>query len=255
MKNLRNLKKLLFVCSAPVALTFTAAQAQTTFLGTDGSDFDSASAWDNNLVSSSNPGIVNTSANSLNRATANFGGGWTINHTAGDLDFSVGGWNVNGGSVGGTYNLSGGSISVTGSGNNDRGNFLVNNIDFNISGGAVSSELTFRITNNGSLNFLAGSGSVTSAAWKQNQTGTMNFVSGWTGFINIATEDEAKWRTMLATTLAGSTFDGVDITEANFDDNFVVTGSTLTLVPEPGTYTLIGGMLALGYVMVRRRRA
>jgi hypothetical protein len=35
------------------------------------------------------------------------------------------------------------------------------------------------------------------------------------------------------------------------------TGSniTLNLIPEPGTYALIGGMLALGYVMVRRRRA
>ena len=252
---MKNLQKLLFVCSAPVALTFTSAQAATTFNGGTGSDFDTA--WDNGLVSSSNPGTVNTSASGLVRATANFGGGWTINHTAGDLEFS-GGWNVNGGRVGGTYNLSGGSISVIGTtpvSKQDTGNFLVNEIDFNISGGAVSSDLTFRITNGGSLHFLAGSGSVTSAAWKSTQSGTMNFVSGWTGFINIATEDEAKWRTMLATTLAGSTFDGVDITEANFDDNFVVTGSTLTLVPEPGTYALIGGMLALGYEMVRRRRA
>ncbi len=32
-----------------------------------------------------------------------------------------------------------------------------------------------------------------------------------------------------------------------------ITGN-LTVVPEPGTYALIGGMLALGYVMVRRRR-
>ena len=254
MKNLRNLKKLLFVCSAPVALTFTTAQAQTTFNGGTGSDFDSA--WDNGLVSSSNPGIVNTSASGLARATASFGGGWTINHTAGDLEFS-GGWNVNGGGVGGTYNLSGGSISVTGTtpvAKQDTGNLVVNNIDFNMSGGAVSCSLTFKI-NNGSMNFQAGSGSLTSAAWNSNSsTGTMNFVSGWTGSINIATEDADSWKTMLATTLAGSTFDGVDITEANFDDFFVVTGSTLTAVPEPGTYALIGGILAFAYVMLRRRR-
>jgi hypothetical protein len=29
---------------------------------------------------------------------------------------------------------------------------------------------------------------------------------------------------------------------------------TLNVVPEPGTYALLGGFLALGYVMVRRRR-
>ena len=171
------------------------------------------------------------------------------------MDFSAGGWNVNGAGVGGTYNLSGGSISVTGSGGQDKGNFLVNGIDFNLSGGAVSSELTFRIANNGSMNFQAGSGTLTSAAWNSSSsTGTMNFVSGWTGFINIATENAASWKTMLATTLAGSTFDGVAITEANFDDNFVVTGSTLTLVPEPGTYAMIGGILAFAFVMLRRRR-
>jgi hypothetical protein len=27
-----------------------------------------------------------------------------------------------------------------------------------------------------------------------------------------------------------------------------------TIIPEPGTYALLGGLLALGYVMVRRRR-
>ena len=32
------------------------------------------------------------------------------------------------------------------------------------------------------------------------------------------------------------------------------TGATLTVVPEPGTYALLGGLLALGHVMLRRRR-
>jgi hypothetical protein len=248
---MRTITKTLFACSALASLSFTTAQAATVFNGGTGGDFDTD--WDNGVVSSSNPGTVNTSASGLVRATANFGGGWTIDHTAGDLDFSAGGWNVNGNGVGGTYNLSAGSISVIGTGAQDKGNFLVNGIDFNLSGGAVSSELTFRITNGGAMNFLAGAGTLTSAAWKDTQDGTMNFVSGWTGFVNIASETAASWKTMLATTLAGSTFDGVVITTANFDDNFIVTGSVLTVVPEPGTYALIGGLLALGYVMVRRR--
>ena len=50
---------------------------------------------------------------------------------------------------------------------------------------------------------------------------------------------------------SGTLTEGVDYT---LD---YTTGSNITLnvVPEPGTYALIGGMLALGYVMVRRRRA
>ena len=246
--------KTLLTLSALAGLSFTAAQAATVFNGSTGSDFDSA--WNNGIVSSSNPGTVNTSASGLVRATASFGGGWTIDHTAGDLQFD-GGWNVNGGGVGGTYNLSGGSIAVTGSGGPnslDKGNFLINDIDFNISAGAVSSDVSFRLANGGAMNFQAGSGTLTSAAWKETQAGTMNFVSDWTGFVNIASETAASWKTMLADTLVGSTFDGVDITLANFDNNFIVTGSTLTIVPEPGTYALIGGMLALGTVMLRRRR-
>jgi hypothetical protein len=33
-----------------------------------------------------------------------------------------------------------------------------------------------------------------------------------------------------------------------------ISNITLTAIPEPGTYALLGGLLALGYVMVRRRR-
>ena len=41
------------------------------------------------------------------------------------------------------------------------------------------------------------------------------------------------------------------ITESYALDNFTLTG---TVVPEPGTYALLGGLLSLGFVMVRRRR-
>ncbi|MGB1127427.1 MAG: PEP-CTERM sorting domain-containing protein [Opitutales bacterium] len=34
----------------------------------------------------------------------------------------------------------------------------------------------------------------------------------------------------------------------------VLSGYSLRAIPEPGTYALLGGLLALGHVMVRRRR-
>ena len=211
----------------------SATPVATLKAGLDGADFDAASSWGEGIPpSSSQFGTITVDAINLDRATASFGGGWTINHTAGDLQFD-GGWNVNG--VGSTYNLSGGSITLTtGDGVSDEGNFLVNAITFNLSGdAAIEVGNAFSIGNSGSMNFLAGSGSLTAASYN-NTDGTMNFVSDWTGSVTIATLDAASWRTLLATTLDGSTFDGGDITTSNFDDYFVVDGSTLSLATESG---------------------
>ena len=202
--------------------------------GLDGADFDSATSWENDLApSSSVTGTVNVSAANLARATANFGGNWTINHTAGDLVFN-GGWNVNGGGAGGTYNLSGGSIQVTGTGGGDDQNFQANGIDFNISGGNLSaSGPNFGVNNGGTINMLGGSGTISAAVFNKT-VGTMTFINAWKGSATIDSLDAAGWETLLATTLDGSTIDGVDITPANFASNFRVVGSTLS-IPRKGT--------------------
>ena len=56
-----------------------------------------------------------------------------------------------------------------------------------------------------------------------------------------------------------SAFGTVTLTEGDFTGSFVTQDLgaaliTLTIVPEPGAYALLGGLLALSYVMVRRRR-
>jgi len=212
----------------------SATPAATLKAGLDGVDFDAASSWGEGVTpSSSKVGTITVDAINLDRATANFGGGWTINHTAGDLQFD-GGWNVNGGAGSAattSYNLSGGSIVLTDvDGVSDEGNFLVNAITFNLSGdGAIEVGNAFSIGNSGSMNFLAGSGSLTAASYNLT-VGTMNFVSGWTGSITIASLDAASWKTLLTTTLAGSTLNGVDIDDGIFDANFAVDNHTLTLV-------------------------
>jgi hypothetical protein len=48
---------------------------------------------------------------------------------------------------------------------------------------------------------------------------------------------------------SGTLIDGVDYT-LDYTTNSNI---TLNLIPEPGTYALIGGLLALSSVMVRRR--
>jgi len=49
---------------------------------------------------------------------------------------------------------------------------------------------------------------------------------------------------------SGTLTEGVDYTIDYITDGNI----TLNIIPEPGTYALIGGMLALGTVMLRRRR-
>jgi len=199
--------------------------------GLDGANFANAGSWTDGLPSSSRPGTITVDATNLVRAVSSLGGaGWTINHTAGDLQFD-GGWNVYG--AGSTYNLSGGSIVLTiGDSVSDEGNFLVNAIEFNLGGDtAVDIAKSFGIGNVGVMNFLAGSGTLTAATLGQT-SGMMNFTKDWIGSATIDSLNAASWEALLATTLAGSTLDGVDITPENFASNFRVVGSTLTLPPQ-----------------------
>ena len=65
-------------------------------------------------------------------------------------------------------------------------------------------------------------------------------------------------------TFQTASFNYINIDEAVTLENLLITWSdaadsmTLTfdvsVIPEPGTYALLGGLLALGYVMLRRRR-
>ena len=66
------------------------------------------------------------------------------------------------------------------------------------------------------------------------------------------------------TLIDGGTIDFTNISNVGIGEAFDLGGGKfayfqsgslqVVVVPEPGTYALIGGMLALGYVMVRRRR-
>ncbi len=246
--------KTLLTLSAFAGLTFTTAQAATVYLG-NANDMDSASAWSGAVPGPGNEATISVSSTgTLPRWQANYAATTTINQTAGDLSLDV--YNSFGSSVNTDfiYNMSGGSFTTVGSGGGGApGEFNVNQHTFNLSGGSVTAQWQFRLLNTGIMN-LSGTGTL-DAPTIAGTAGTMNFETGWTGSATIDDLDESGWETLLATTLAGSTFDGVDITTANFSDNFVVDGNTLSLavVPEPSSTALLGlGGLAL---MLRRRRS
>ncbi|MGE9295864.1 MAG: PEP-CTERM sorting domain-containing protein [Puniceicoccales bacterium] len=93
------------------------------------------------------------------------------------------------------------------------------------------------------------------AAWDNPENLQFNFTStalNSTIVIDAGFFDETEWAAKWAD--GTLTFDGGNV--GSFGDYFTVAGDTLTLtsVPEPSTYALIGGILALALVMTRRRK-
>ncbi|MBK1831085.1 hypothetical protein JIN77_10135 [Verrucomicrobiaceae bacterium R5-34] len=79
--------------------------------------------------------------------------------------------------------------------------------------------------------------------------GSIDFTSESTGSLTVAGADLAYYQGLYAGT--DLTIDGVNT--AAFGDVFSVTGSTITLVPEPSTALL--GVASMGLMCLRRRRS
>ena len=136
--------------------------------------------------------------------------------------------------VGATWNLSGGSFT-------NKGQWGPNGAAavFNLSGGTLTSLIS---TINGPLNLslvtVSGTSVVDLSAFFGTASGTIDFLTGWTGSFTVNNYTAALWETLFTTgnatgNLLKGELDGSTINAATFNSNFQVTngGTTLSFIP------------------------
>ncbi|MCD8483737.1 MAG: PEP-CTERM sorting domain-containing protein [Verrucomicrobia bacterium] len=176
----------------------------------------------------------------------NFTGGTVWNLRGGEMDW--GNFTLNTAANDGyTLNMSGGTFNAA------RINVYEQSV-LNLSGGVMTVDRA--VWQGGVINFLEGNAivSVTGVAADQFQTSPstiINFSPLAMGSLTIASLNEAGFISLWDANRLR--FDGGNV--GAFADHFVVTGSTLSVIPEPSTYAMLFGLAVLGVVLVRRRRA
>lgn len=175
------------------------------------------------------------------------GTGSTINHTAGT--FSAGSLQVGGGSDG-HYDLSGTGVLSVGAVT------INNNSSFGISGTSASaSAASMSIDSGSSLDFTFGATGINAITL----SGQFNITSGALLSVDGSSYTGGFGTIDLVTfgSIVGSFVDPTDIELTGFAAGSSIGYDSdsmfITIVPEPGTFALLGGMLALSYVMLRRR--
>ena len=257
---------------------------------TDGTNWDSGvapSGTDEAFIrdtTNANPVFLNAGDYTFSRLSMGTGSNasdvWQLNINGGSINLTGNNNNI-GQQAAGTVNLNiqGGTftsldkITAGGSGgdtfiNLSSGSMTTENVDFGES------------TGNATFN-LSGDTAVTTAVgedWTFGANGTLEFDLTTTGVKTLSLDELTAADGTLAVDLTGytgaattitladvtggagivSAFGTVNVTEGAYAGSFVTQDAvnnviTLTIVPEPGTYALLGGLLALSYVMVRRR--
>ncbi len=272
-----------------LALVLTVSlSGQTVFNAAISNQIGDGANWTNGLPTAGNPGTLNIDANwgpgsagtlegylvtqtggvLSNSNNRNISGGtvWTINGVGAGIDLTGTAQMIHGSGSAATLNLNEGFVSTG-------GNLQTRNgADFNISGGTVSVGGQFNIQTNssvlltggavtiaganglamqaGSLTFGVGNGTLTAGTLSTTGDSVIDFLPGSGGSITIAafgaSEFEGLWD-------AGNLrFDSANA--GTFASSFIVTGSTLTVIPEPSAYAVLFGLGVLGLALLRRRR-
>ncbi|MGJ8656174.1 MAG: PEP-CTERM sorting domain-containing protein [Akkermansiaceae bacterium] len=260
----------LAICS--LGLTAVSSAATVIF---NGGEIRTAASWGDSpgaLPVAGDIGTISvdgTVAGNFNGAFADV----TINQDAGTISGTFNAnsaglvWNLQGGTLAGTtglnFNANSGSIFNLSGGQVNFGQQLLVNSSvggFNISGDAIinaTDDFDLRINQDNGFFHIASdwTGSFISAGDDDAADWMAQLVSG-AGNENLGTANKSSARAVKVGGVSG--VGGVEITDLNFADYFLVTpnggggGSTLTLVPEPSSTALLGlGGLAL---ILRRRK-
>ena len=276
-----------------MALFATTLSAATVWTGATDLNYGTAGNWDTgspgntdgaatinngNTVSlatahtGTNPYTLTVGGNSTLNASANFTSTrltiqntGTVNLLAGSAFTLPGAQNGSGLTInaGGTLNISGGTHTI----NQRTVNYGTFRVDGSGSGSFIG--LNQMGTGTGVFDFIFDSGGISTLkgvsafAWFSLATNTVTVnasaVAGIVGSYTLFdSDDDGTMFTADRVTVHPSLgVEGVDwnlVITDNVSGGSLRDTVVLNVIPEPGTYALLGGLLALGYVMLRRRR-
>ncbi len=266
---------------ATIALTLGLAAAANAAVIFDGAgSIRTATNWTTDTLPAGDVGTIDISGATVGNANLGGWGATTINHTAGNIAGQFNAyneanltWNISGTASytltgtqtfftnGTTNNMSGGTINTEYTISTEKATGVLN-----ISGGTINSTSTslFETKNGGIINLSGGTvtansattlfngtadigGSATINASNATTLGAVDFLSGWTGSLDL--DAATDWSAVLIS--SGATLDGVDIDSGNIDQ-FNISGGSISAVPEPSSAALLGlGGIAL---ILRRRK-
>jgi hypothetical protein len=173
--------------------------------------------------------------------------GSTINQNGGSV---VTAGTFIGGTAGSSYNLSGGSFQTT--------SINYNSTAFNLSGGSFTLTALNTSENSDRIRLWTVSGNVAMSVTAPTAIAVdrFNFANNWLPTATGATLTVSGWGQSEFESLFSTgrfQYDGQNLNATQFADIFQVSGSTLSIIPEPGVYAALIGLFALIGVMARRR--
>ncbi len=280
------------VAFAGMALFATTLSADTLWTGATDLNYGTAGNWNNGSPGNTDGAATINNGDTVSLAAAHtgtnpytltVGGSSTLNASANFTSTLLTIQNT------GTVNLTGGAFTLPGA-QNGSGLTIDSGGTLNISGGTHT--INQRTVNNGTFRVDgSGSGSFIGLNQMGGGTGVFDFIFDSGGISTLKGVGDFSWFalspntvTVNASAVAGIvgsytlfdshaagtmvTADKVTVDPSlgieGVDWNLVITENVngsglrdtvvLNVIPEPGTYALLGGLLALGYVMLRRRR-